>query len=96
MKPLTPGFGEQYMRSAITGLLLFLTKREVIIFAVRAHFASPFQITGDLFLIHLFIVGILICVILHIYHHAVAQYHIENYGKHTADCTQKRICIASS
>ena len=37
-----------------------------------------------------------ICVILHIYHHAVAQYHIENYGKHTADCTQKRICIASS
>lgn len=28
-----------------------------------------------------------ICVILHIYHHAVAQYHIEKYGKHTADCT---------
>ena len=28
-----------------------------------------------------------ICVIFHIYHHAVAQYHIEKYGKHTADCT---------
>ena len=35
-------------------------------------------------------------MILHIYHHAVAQYHIEKYGKHTADRAQKRICIAYS
>ena len=59
-------------------------KQTLIGFAARAHFASPFPITGDLFLIPLFVVGIRIRVVLHIYHHPVIQHHIEKYSAFSA------------
>ena len=59
-------------------------RQTLVGFAARAHFASPFPITGDLFLIPLFVVGIRIRVVLHICHHPVIQHHIEKYSAFSA------------
>ena len=37
-----------------------------------------------------------ICVIHHIYHHAVVQYYIKHYGKQTTDCAHKRKYIRTA
>lgn len=37
-----------------------------------------------------------ICMFLHIHHHTVIQHHIEKGDKHTADCTQQHIRVATS
>ena len=59
-------------------------RQALVGFAARAHFASPFPITGDLFLIPLFVVGIRIRVVFPICHHPVIQHHIEKYSAFSA------------